>query len=1107
MSPSSAWDGSAGSGFTTEPTDPVRITAKPMLVMMVPPDQHFTDELVVGAMCLANANSTLVGGVDRVRFYLEGETLDVVSPSFQTFTRYDGSTYLCWGYWVRLKKATQIGTAQLYAEAIPADATMQNRVLGPYLFHLTDTLHDHSVTVGADGDYATIPAAISAMKALNAQNPLITLLDSGDYMLNDSSGGSYTSHTGYFTFEAADGADAVCKRSGDNDRVWRPSLGRAWFKNVRFDYDTIERLFAEGTFSWVMERCEIFTAQAQSLWFRNTRNAGETVSAAPYFLETRFFGLPNVCNEAHLIRGCQAAGGFADFAGRIRPNGGAFYNQVDDWRVPADALEDIGRLRIEYSGSGSSVTISRDQLGGGANRYREFLVKVDGTTEITFEAWLRADKRFDLSRGYYVTDFADAINAHPDFTATVLGDGPDPFDRIGNAMIAGKLNIGPENNDFDFTDHPIGTDFTMNGNFEFHADFIQGNDTNVIAAYNQVTNADVQGFIAVNGVDRAYVGNVISTGLENRLSPTSQFDDKNADKAYSHVLVAHNSWQGQRVTLAAGCQWDAYSLISNNAAYQINDQSGIAPGSANIVAETGTTHVEGTLGRIQVGDGSGSTFNWYTDVVAKDFTPAGDLLDNRRTPVMAYGLHGAVLPNPGAAGAISSDNVPDIDGVGVPPSTPSTVEFSYAQVGPLLTGNVGEHVPISGRTSLSASQSTRLQSIFVLEITGTEADLLAYQNSGTRVPATMLEVSLDSGASWTQAPIVDGRYQLFTGLSDEQRMVLVRVRAPYGTSANIPQTGTVVRVTGVTPALTAFRDFVSAGDGDPFVESGNALVPNTRTGFFPPDKISDTDNCGSIAIRGNYSEIVMVSKSRYFYLSEEGGAPTRYDVGAGGGTNDMRVVKITGLSGVKRYNAWGGASSENFSVGGKIAGSRSDPGIAGTLDQYGDSITQGNSTGISKGEPELFHVASALGRVGTNFGIGGDTTAKLLARVPSILAEKTVTSSDVAIIAIGRNDSPGNPMDAQNVTDYETIVTALLNAGYGRVICRGVLENETNDFSPYNADIQSIVTGYADARVVFCDVSGWTDVTYVDGTHPDSAGYATMATYAISDYPALIGNL
>jgi lysophospholipase L1-like esterase len=450
-------------------------------------------------------------------------------------------------------------------------------------------------------------------------------------------------------------------------------------------------------------------------------------------------------------------------------------------------------------------------------------------------------------------------------------------------------------------------------------------------------------------------------------------------------------------------------------------------------------------------------------------------------------------------------------GGGGAPVTPSTVDYTYAQVEGHLTGTLRINNP-TGKTTLRASSAAELSGIMAIAITGTDAELTAFQNASA-TPANMIEVSIDGGA-WAAAPVVGGRYVLFSGLPQALRLVLIRIGTAFGTTANIPNTGNVLRVTGAPPAISNWTFLAQPGDGNTNTFTPNALSANGTASaipaLVPTRNIAVASNCPAQAVRGNFSEMVVAVQSRYVYVSEAGAAPTRYDLGTAAGTGSgTRFARITGLSGLRTYYVWTDSdwnAGRMLAVGGVTTGGLVASGVAGALDQYGDSITEGTSS-TSRGEMEGFRVAAALNRICGNFGESGDTIQSLNTRLDTILAAKTVTGADVAIIAIGRNNGANASLDATETTAYESIITKLLTKGYGRIICRGIFQETAGDFSLANASIAAIVAGRSDPKVVFCNTTAWTGIDRPDNVHPSDAGYDTLAAYALADYPPLIGTL
>lgn len=437
---------------------------------------------------------------------------------------------------------------------------------------------------------------------------------------------------------------------------------------------------------------------------------------------------------------------------------------------------------------------------------------------------------------------------------------------------------------------------------------------------------------------------------------------------------------------------------------------------------------------------------------------------------------------------------------GTPPVTPTTLNATFDDAGANWTFLRDDTTDATKLHVAATRPTTRQASYWAGVITGTEAGLPGLNNSSIGQYAGMAEVSVDGGA-FAAVNATGGEYPLFSGLEQGPHNVALRIGSIFGTAATyVPKTGTMLRVVGAPPSVLVMDGWVQPGDGNADTISSTAVVAHGIVNYLPAN-VPDSDpnskaNVSAVALRGTFSALTLVNlgnadaSSLYVYVSVDGAAPTRY----------TGLTVLTGLSGEHTYYCWTGAESPLFSVG--YVGTLSDIAAKKRLDQYGDSITEGIAA-TSAGEVEMFAVGAALGRMGGNFGISGWTIAELAASIATPLSHKTVNSNDVAVLAIGRNDT-GGAFDATKISNYQSIVTALLTAGYGRVICRGILPETSSTWPTENGSIASIVTGFADARVVFCDTSSWSGIARSDGTHPTDAGYVTMRGYATPAYAALI---
>jgi hypothetical protein len=222
VGPGASWDGTAGSGFSSPPSDPARSTAKPAARLLVPYGQRFAADLDI----VVDADA--LGGISYVNFYVESDT--PVQVSSATLNAYadvngntvapDGGTLAMPGYKITLDHSAFIAqsasgnTIQVYIEAVPADTSMQSRVIGPYLFYPESAANDASYTVAASGaDYTTIAAALDAAKAASKLAPLITLTQTGYYELSNGTGLDYTGGKGFAVITAANGVTATLRKA------------------------------------------------------------------------------------------------------------------------------------------------------------------------------------------------------------------------------------------------------------------------------------------------------------------------------------------------------------------------------------------------------------------------------------------------------------------------------------------------------------------------------------------------------------------------------------------------------------------------------------------------------------------------------------------------------------------------------------------------------------------------------------------------------------------------------------------------------------------------------------------------------------------------------
>jgi len=139
----------------------------------------------------------------------------------------------------------------------------------------------------------------------------------------------------------------------------------------------------------------------------------------------------------------------------------------------------------------------------------------------------------------------------------------------------------------------------------------------------------------------------------------------------------------------------------------------------------------------------------------------------------------------------------------------------------------------------------------------------------------------------------------------------------------------------------------------------------------------------------------------------------------------------------------------------------------------------------------------------TNNALSGGTIADMTTAIPTIAGKFQV--KDIFLLSVGINSAD----DGSFQSSYQALITAVLAAGWTKVLCRGLVT--TTAQTSKNAKIAAAVTAMANPAVVYLDVSTWVATTngaggtiaMPDGAHPNAAGFATMADFMVRDHAAL----
>lgn len=250
ISPGGTWTGVAGSGYAgAPPVDPVRTIAKPACRLLTVPNQVFTDNKIIVF------DAEAFGGVQKVRFYCEGNVVDVATLQWTGYTDGRGVERLLYGYavsinWAACNAVTASGTVDIYAEAVANNGTFQNNVQGPFTFHNRTTAYSVTRTVAPTGaDHTTLKAAIDYIATNFAanRNARILINTSGDYPLLGVAA-TYNNAPHWLTIEANTGVTANITSNTVRTTI-RPFYDGLRFKGagIVWDLAKFQLIYTEST--------------------------------------------------------------------------------------------------------------------------------------------------------------------------------------------------------------------------------------------------------------------------------------------------------------------------------------------------------------------------------------------------------------------------------------------------------------------------------------------------------------------------------------------------------------------------------------------------------------------------------------------------------------------------------------------------------------------------------------------------------------------------------------------------------------------------------------------------------------------------------------------
>ncbi len=468
LTPSAQWTGVAGSGFASAPVDPVRTTAKPALRLIVPDNQHFTSTLDVIVVAAANDSGTLGAdwGILNVRFHYEGNSETISAPAWHSVSTERGPR-MYFGWKATLSKpATTRGSAQLYIEATAKDATMQKRVMGPYLFSPVNSLHDLALAIApsqpviAGSRYQTLHAAIAYARTQNAQNPLFTATEAGVYTPDGPTiAPAARNITGRYTFRASV-PDVTFGKSPDyvytgDDLTRKIDSQQTWW-HVAGSNITIDMKNASNLASPVLDRAPFHWIDGARVTSSDPRGKNELHRGRPPLRQAQLFEgqcwltevvMDRVSTPFYnlaLARGCVGT----DIAQDIFSNSLCVVHCSVSDHDQTFFNADTPAFTVVYSGAETTATLARNgsNLGFSTTTIPGLWTAVIGSTTYTFDTGQASVDYYNGTPpggyngasaigGYTAGDVIDWLNTLPDVTATLTPG----FER--DELIAAALSL------------------------------------------------------------------------------------------------------------------------------------------------------------------------------------------------------------------------------------------------------------------------------------------------------------------------------------------------------------------------------------------------------------------------------------------------------------------------------------------------------------------------------------------------------------------------------------------------------------------------------------------------------------------------------------------
>ncbi len=418
------WTGEAGSGYAGFPPAAVTRTG-PMATcaFLTVPWQHFDADLIVPVSAGAFWDGDHTDGIASVEIFCEGNSVTLSQRTAATYIKPDGSEGVWYAYAARLDHADMLGrfaygAVDIYARAIPKDATIQSRVIGPFRCYARPAgigpglRFETEYTVGPSGSFSTLTAALTAARALPEDAPaVITILNSGSYVL-DSTGGSLKVRRAWTRIRAAPGVTADILSPNNPTLSTRSNFDGVEFFGPGIQMD-VNRFRYEagdgGVMLWRFNGARSYSPEGPHV-FGPTRDGARSWTFC--FIENAL--IENQMNGALGAR-LLSNTTIRNISLEASKSGVVTHNVLVDGISYGDLRDNRPAMTIAYAGVGAATI---EMTGRVNSASRTFTLRVGGATVAeqtitTGGTWNRIDY-------YSFADLVGWINAVPGWSAVAL---------------------------------------------------------------------------------------------------------------------------------------------------------------------------------------------------------------------------------------------------------------------------------------------------------------------------------------------------------------------------------------------------------------------------------------------------------------------------------------------------------------------------------------------------------------------------------------------------------------------------------------------------------------------------------------------------------------